>query len=134
MAVISGTTKSFMAGGGAMGERIRAFDWAASPLGPPEGWPEVLRSALRICLSSAFPTAIYWGPDLVLLYNDSWSPIPAERHPGCLGRPAREVWSDIWDIIEPQFAAVVETGEGFSAFDQLLPMVRDGVPRTTYWD
>ena len=131
---VSGTTRPFMSGGGAMGERIRAVDWAASPLGPPETWPEVLRSALRICLSSAFPTAIYWGPDLVLLYNDSWSPIPAERHPGCLGRPAREVWSDIWDIIEPQFAAVVETGEGFSAFDQLLPMVRDGVPRTTYWD
>ena len=131
---VSGTTRPFMSGGGAMGERIRAVDWAASPLGPPETWPEVLRSALRICLSSAFPTAIYWGPDLVLLYNDSWSPIPAERHPGCLGRPAREVWSDIWDIIEPQFAAVVETGEGFSAFDQLLPMVRDGVARTTYWD
>ena len=130
----SGTTRSFMAGGGAMGERIRTFDWSASPLGPPADWPEVLRSALRICLSSAFPTAIYWGPELVLIYNDSWSPIPAERHPDCLGRPAREVWSDIWDIIGPQFGAVVETGGGFSAFDQLLPMVRDGIPRTTYWD
>ncbi|RYB03694.1 response regulator [Lichenibacterium ramalinae] len=123
-----------MTGGGAMGERIRSVDWAASPLGPPDGWPEVLRSALRICLSSAFPTAIYWGEELVLLYNDSWAPIPAERHPGCLGRPARDVWSDIWDIIAPQFAAVFETGEGFSAFDQMLPMVRDGIPRTTYWD
>ena len=131
---VNGSTAPFLSGGGAMGERIRAFDWAASPLGPPEGWPEVLRSALRICLSSAFPTAIYWGSDLVLLYNDSWSPIPAERHPGCLGQPARAVWADIWDIIAPQFAAVFETGEGFSAFDQLLPMVRDGIARTTYWD
>ena len=117
-----------------MGERIRAHDWSATQLGAPETWPEVLRSALRICLSSAFPTAIYWGEDLVLLYNDSWSEIPAERHPGCLGRPARAVWSDIWDIIAPQFAAVMDSGEGFSAFDQHLPMVRDGVPMTTYWD
>ncbi len=131
---LSGDTRAFLSGGGAMGERIRGFDWASSPLGAPEAWPEVLRSALRICLSSAFPTAIYWGPDLVLLYNDSWAPIPAERHPGCLGRPGREVWSDIWEIIAPQFAAVMQTGEGFSAFDQLLPMVRDGVPETTYWD
>jgi PAS domain S-box-containing protein len=117
-----------------MGERIRAHDWAATALGDPDTWPEVLRSALRICLSSAFPTAIYWGPDFVLLYNDSWAPIPAERHPGCLGQPGREVWSDIWDIIGPQLEAVRETGEGFSSFDQHLPMVRDGVPMTTYWD
>ncbi len=130
----SGNTRAFLSGGGAMGERIRAFDWASSPLGAPETWPEVLRSALRICLSSAFPTAIYWGPDLVLLYNDSWAPIPVERHPACLGRPCREVWSDIWEIIAPQFAAVMETGEGYSAFDQLLPMTRDGVPQMTYWD
>ena len=126
--------RPFMSGGGAMGEMIRARDWAATSLGAPETWPAVLRSALRICLSSAFPTAIYWGPDLVLLYNDSWSEIPAERHPACLGRPGRDVWSDIWDIIAPQFAAVMETGDGFSAFDQLLPMVRGGVVGETYWD
>ncbi|MGI3900672.1 MAG: response regulator [Janthinobacterium lividum] len=131
---LSGTTRAFLSGGGDMGERIRAFDWASSPLGAPETWPEVLRSALRICLSSAFPTAIYWGEDLVLLYNDSWAPIPAERHPGCLGQPGREVWSDIWEIIAPQFAAVMETGEGFSAFDQMLPMSRNGVAQMTYWD
>ena len=134
MSGTSGDARAFMAGGGAMGELIRAHDWASTSLGSPATWPAVLRSALRICLSSAFATAIYWGPDLVLLYNDSWSEIPAERHPGCLGRPGREVWSDIWDIIEPQFAAVMETGEGFSAFDQPLPMVRDGVAEDTYWD
>ena len=125
---------AFLAGGGAMGERIRAFDWAATPLGPPEVWPEVLRAALRICLNSAFPTAIYWGPDLYLMYNDGWAPIPADRHPGCLGQPGRKVWGDIWDIIGPQFARVIETGEGYSAFDQMLPMERDGQPQETYWN
>ena len=125
---------AFLAGGGDMGERIRAFDWAATPLGPPEVWPEVLRSALRICLSSAFPTAIYWGPDLYLMYNNGWAPIPADRHPGCLGKVGREVWADIWDIIGPQFARVLETGEGFSAFDQMLPMERNGQPQETYWN
>ena len=125
---------AFLAGGGDMGERIRAFDWAVTPLGPPEVWPEVLRSALRICLSSAFPTAIYWGPDLYLMYNNGWAPIPADRHPACLGQPGRKVWADIWDIIGPQFARVLETGEGFSAFDQMLPMERNGQPQETYWN
>ena len=89
---------------------------------------------MRLCLSSAFPTAIYWGADLLLLYNDGWAPIPLERHPACLGQPARDVWSDIWPIVEPQFARVMDTGEGFSAFDQMLPMVRDGIPQETYWN
>lgn len=123
-----------MAGGGEMGERIRAHDWAATPLGPPETWPQSLRSALSICLHSSFPTAIYWGPELRLLYNDAWAPIPAERHPWALGQPGADVWADIWDVVGPQFDRVFETGEGFSTFDQMLAMVRNGVPTETYWN
>lgn len=124
----------FLAGGGEMGARIRLHDWAATPLGPIETWPQSLRMALSICLGSNFPTAIYWGPELRLLYNDAWVPIPAERHPWALGRPAVEVWADIWDVVGPQFLRAIELGEGLSAYDQMLPMVRDGVACKTYWN
>lgn len=130
----SGDWRFLGAGGGEMGERIRAVDWRRTPFGPPEAWAPALRSALGICLNSSFPTAIYWGPELRLLYNDAWIPVPAGRHPWCLGRPAREVWSDIWAVIEPQFARVQATGEGFSAFDQMLPIERDGRVEETYWN
>src|ERR1700753_167034 len=96
----------FLAGGGGMGERTRAFDWSKTALGPSAGWPQSLRSALSICLNSNFPIALYWGRDLVLLYNDEWSPIPGEKHPWALGRAAREAWPEIWHIIEPLFAQV----------------------------
>ena len=125
---------AFLIGGGELGHLIRAYDWESSPLGTPGTWPQSLRSALSICLHSSFPTAIYWGPDLRLLYNDAWAPIPAERHPWALGQPAAEVWSDIWDVVGPQFSKVVTTGEGFSVFDQMLPMVRGGVRQETYWN
>ncbi|HEV7265302.1 MAG TPA: PAS domain S-box protein [Falsiroseomonas sp.] len=124
----------FFAGGGKLGALIRAHDWSTTPLGQPESWPQSLRSALSICLQSSFPTAIYWGPELHLLYNDAWAPIPAERHPGALGRPAAEVWADIWAVVGPQFERVLATGEGFSAFDQMLPMVRGGEVKETYWN
>ena len=124
----------FLNGGGEMGERIRAHDWASSPLGLPEQWSLPLRSAVSICLNSSFPTAVYWGPQLHLLYNDAWSPIPAEKHPAALGQPAIEVWSDIWPIVGPQFAQVLDTGEGVSAFDQMLPMIRGGRVQETYWN
>lgn len=117
-----------------MGERIRAFDWASHPMGPPQGWPEALRMALSLCLSSNFPTAVYWGRELHVLYNDAWSVIPAEKHPAILGMPAREAWSDIWSIVGPQFERVLDTGEGVALYDQMLPMVRGGRPTETWWN
>ncbi len=117
-----------------MATRIRGFDWAATSLGAMAGWPIELRVAHSLMERCTAPAAIYWGPDLVLLYNDAWAPIPAERHPHALGRPAADVWSDIWPVIEPQFARVLATGEGFAAEAQLLPMKRGGVVQETYWD
>ncbi len=116
-----------------MARRIRERDWSAHPFGEPASWPPSLCIALSICLQSKFPTAIYWGPDLRLLYNDAWAPIPGPRHPAALGSPAREVWSDIWHVIEPQFRRVVEEGEGVFLQDYLLPMQRFGQPEETYW-
>ena len=123
----------FLRNGGFMADLILDRDWSDG-LGPIDTWPAALRSALSICLNSSFPTAIYWGPELRLLYNDTWSPIPGERHPWALGRPAAEVWSDIWDVVGPQFRQVMETGEGVTTYDQLLVMDRNGVPTEGYWN
>ncbi len=117
-----------------MGRRIQAFDWSTTPLGPLEAWPQSLQSALSICLNSNFPIAIYWGGDLVLLYNDQWSPIPGEKHPRVLGRPAREAWPEIWHIIEPLFGRVMQSGEATRSRDQLLPMHRHGFTEECYFD
>jgi PAS domain S-box-containing protein len=117
-----------------MAQRIRAHDWSRTSFGPPEYWPQSLRSALSICLNSPYPASIYWGPDLCLLYNDAWSVIPGPRHPAVLGQPAREVWPDIWHIVEPQLRSVLTTGKGFVTRDQMLPMTRHGAPEETYWD
>lgn len=117
-----------------MAARLRAFDWAEHPLGDPSSWPVELRVAIGLCMHSNVPTAIYWGPDLRLIYNDAWAPVPGERHPWAIGRPGPEVWSDIWPVVGPQFDEVVRTGRGFSTYRQMLPMVRAGVPVETYWD
>ncbi len=131
---IGAETLSFLTGGGEMGARIRAYDWDNSPLGTPEGWPFSLRAALGICLGSSLPTAIYWGPELRLLYNDAWAPVPADKHPWALGRPARDVWDDIWNVVGPQFDQVQQTGQGFSTFDRQLLMLRAGQIEETYWN
>jgi signal transduction histidine kinase/CheY-like chemotaxis protein len=124
---------SFLAGGGETGALIRAHDWAASPLGPPQSWPVSLRVAMSICLGATLPSAIYWGPELRLLYNDAWAGVSGGRRPWALGQPARVVWSDIWDVVGPNFAQVQDSGTGFSTFDRRLIMRRDGLAEATYW-
>ncbi len=125
---------NFLASGGEMGRRIREFDWSQTPLAAPAHWPQSLRSALGICLGCGFPIAIYWGRELALFYNDAWSPIPADKHPWALGRPAREVWPEIWGEIGPLFAQVRATGEPVRLIDQLLPMRRRGFTEECYFD
>lgn len=127
-------TLSFLDHRGEMARRIRERDWRSTPMGAPAHWPQPLKFAIDLALAATFPTAIYWGPELRLLYNDAWSPIPAERHPGALGLPAAEVWAEIWDVVGPQMQRVIDTGEGFAVFDQPLAMLRDGGPRETWWN
>ncbi|MGE3747766.1 MAG: PAS domain S-box protein, partial [Sphingomonadaceae bacterium] len=117
-----------------MAQRIRSYDWADTPLGAPKSWAQSLRSALSICLNSPFPAAIYWGPELRLLYNDAWRFIPGPRHPDALGKPGKEVWQDIWHVIEPQLRSVFATSQGFVTQEQMLPMQRFGKLEETYWD
>lgn len=124
---------TFLSGTGGMNERIRQFNWNESPLGAVEGWKQSLRSAIGICLNSNFPIAIYWGEQLILLYNDAWSSIPGNKHPWALGRPAKEVWPEIWNDIEPQFAKAF-SGDAGGSKDAMLPMQRHGYTEECYFD
>jgi len=124
---------AFLSGSSGMSERIRQFNWAQTPLGAVDDWKQSLRSALSICLNSNFPIGIYWGKELVLLYNDAWSPIPGNKHPWALGRPAKEVWPEIWDAIEPQFEKAFSGVPGGSK-DALLLMQRHGYTEECYFD
>ena len=83
-----GTAAAWLAGGGEMGERIRALDWASTPLGPTSSWPQSLRSAISILLPSKAQICMFWGPELVKLYNDAYIPVLGAQASGCvLGLP-----------------------------------------------
>lgn len=129
-----GKEEAFFAGSGEMTGLIAEKDWSATPLGSMSAWPDGLRYAVNICLGSAFPIAIYWGPDLTLIYNDAWSPIPGYKHPWALGKPAIDVWPEIWDDIGPLFQRVRQTGEASRSIDGLLPMQRHGYTEECYFD
>src|SRR5581483_6470588 len=124
---------TWLAGGGEMGERMRALDWAKTPLGSIDRWPQSLRSAISTCIGSRFPIVLYWGPQLVVLYNDAYAEILGGKHPWALGRPCSEVWSEIWDVIAPMLDGVVTTGQATWSEDQLLVLERRGYPEECYF-
>jgi PAS domain S-box-containing protein len=124
---------NFLRDGGVMGDLIRSTDWSGSPLGEPLSWPQSLRTALSVCLNSQIVSALYWGPEFRVLYNDAYAPALAERHPRMLGQPLQEVWAEIWDVLGPQLISVVETGHGFSTDRQRLVMNRNGREEETFW-
>jgi PAS domain S-box-containing protein len=130
----SQAAEQLFSGKSEMAKRMRALDWSQTPLGAIETWPQSLRSALSICLNSRFPIAIYWGPEYILLYNDAWRPIVGDKHPWSLGRPGREVWSEIWDDIGPELAGVTATGEGTFHNDEMLAMHRFGYTEECFFE
>jgi signal transduction histidine kinase/DNA-binding response OmpR family regulator len=127
-------TVEWLVGGGELGARIRALDWSRTPLGPLEGWPQSLRSAVSLLLPSKAQIVLFWGPELVALYNDAYKPVFGRKHPWALGQPARECWREVWDVLQPLFEGVTQTGEAFWARDHLFYLERHGFVEETYFD
>jgi signal transduction histidine kinase len=102
-----------------MADMVRDFDWSATPLGPLEAWSPVLRTSLAMCLHSRFPMVVYWGRELIFLYNDANRDAIGQLHPRALGR-AREILPESWHVLEPRLLAVLERGEASWAVDEKL--------------
>ncbi|NWC98488.1 response regulator [Pseudomonas sp. P7779] len=122
---------NWLQGGGEMAERVRHHDWANTPLGPLEHWPDVLKTTVALCLASSFPQAIVWGPALITLYNDGFIPILGDK-PDALGRPFNEIWQEAWPEISP-IADAAFAGEATFIENFPLTIERGGAPEQAYF-
>lgn len=125
---------NFLAGGGEMGALMRDRDWTRSPIGPPEKWPQSLKTAVRLLLTAGHPMFIWWGPRLVQFYNDAYRrSIGPERHPHALGQEGRACWEEIWPIIGPQIEQVMSGRGSTWSENALVPITRNGQREDVYW-
>lgn len=123
------------AGNGEMAALCRQFDWSTTPLGDVAGWSHSLRSTVRLVLASRHPMFMWWGGDLIQVYNDAYRPSLADggRHPAALGMSGPLFWTDIWPIIGPQIEGVMTRGEATWHEDHLVPIIRNGRLEEVYW-
>ncbi len=126
-------TEGWVRGGGALSRLVSEFNWTKTPLGAIEGWPQSLKTVVRIVLTSRFAMWMSWGPDLTFLYNDDYARMTlGGKHPWALGKPSREVWKEIWDDIGPRIRRVLDTGEATWDEALLLFLERSGYREETY--
>lgn len=125
---------SSLAGSSAVAREIRSLGWQKTPLGPAEQWPHTLQTAIGIMVGAASPISLFWGEDLIFLYNDAWRNLIGNKHPGGLGKPAREVFFEIWEDILPMIDKVM-SGQGAAASkNQLLTLHQNGRMKPARFD
>ena len=124
---------NFLIGAGEMGARMREYDWSKTSLGPTQQWPQSLKTAVRIMLTSRQAMFVWWGDELINLYNDAYKAIIGGKHPEALGQPASYVWREIWDQVGPRAESAMLKNEGTYDEALLLIMERNGYPEETYY-
>lgn len=122
-------------GTGEMADRIRAFDWSTTPVGPIDLWEDTLLITINVMLASRHPMFLFWGDELIQFYNDDYrATFDDSQHPLALGQRGSQFWASIWHIIGPQVDAVMSRGEGILLEDQFFANRRTAKHESsTYW-
>ena len=118
---------------GEMESLISSFDWAMTPLGPMESWSQSLRMVVSFLLANRFPLLLWWGPHYVSIYNDAYRPVLGAKHPSALGRPVRDVWSEIWHVLKPLIDTPFAGGPATWMEDLELEVNRHGFLEETHF-
>jgi signal transduction histidine kinase/DNA-binding response OmpR family regulator len=124
---------SLFSGPGVTSALMREIDWAQTPLGPVARWPSALVEMIRLTFPSRMPMLIWWGPELIQLYNDAYAPLAGDKHPGAIGQSAKESWAEAWGELGPLADQVMLQGEATFAENMLLLLERHGYREETYW-
>ncbi len=119
---------------GVTGSLVGATDWSSTALGPVESWPGSLKTVVSTMLYSRHPMFLWWGPELIQLYNDAYLPsFGRGKHPAAMGQRGAECWGEIWPIIWPQIDAVMRQATPSWHEDHLVPIFRNGRIEEVYW-
>jgi PAS domain S-box-containing protein len=114
-------------GEGEMADRVRAYDWSSTPLGPVGGWSKELITIVNLTLCSPSPARTMWGAEFILIYNDAYRSFPGPRHPAALGKPAKDVYGESWPVVGPLLESAFTTGKTLFHEKLRVPLpARDG--------
>jgi PAS domain S-box-containing protein len=129
----SSSPRALIVGGSEMAELVRGHKWGWTPLGPLDRWSSEHMAIANLTLSSNLPTVLFWGPELIMLYNDAYRVIAGARHPRALGLGYKDVWPEAWQTAQVLFREVYEHGETLRQENSLIPLEVDGKMEDHFW-
>ncbi|RIB28824.1 hypothetical protein C2G38_1348582 [Gigaspora rosea] len=110
---------------------IYNYDWSTTSLGPMESWEPMIKNALHLCLQSAYPTTLYLGPELIMIFNKAFRQISKNLYK--LGKSVNKNLS-IPDYQRSQIKTVMTTGKGIFQKEQYAEGPRSGYKVEMYFD
>lgn len=119
--------------GGACGSIVRSLEWSRTPLGPIGSWSPILRATTNLVLCSRLPMMLFWGHELVQIYNDGFAPSIGDRHPSAIGERCQACWPEVWSIIAPQIEGAMRTATSSWHENHLMSIRRHGRLEEVYW-
>ncbi|KAF2637356.1 hypothetical protein P280DRAFT_406875 [Massarina eburnea CBS 473.64] len=111
----------------------RSIDWESTPLGPIEYWSNDLRAMCNLIMASPHPAAMYWGDELVAIYNEAYIGLAGQKHPALMGQSYKVAWAEIWNEVKDVFTNARQTGQATMKDDDCLFMMRSGFLEETYF-
>ena len=130
---VSILAEAVLFGEGPLSGLVRAHAWDQTILGPMAAWSKELLATVNLVLASPLPSALHWGSELIMIYNDGYSSFLGSRHPAALGQPFSRVWSETWHILRPSLEATLYEGKSIYQEAFLIPIEEDGMLRDRFW-
>lgn len=104
----------------------KSIDWSKTALGPMEDWGFDLRAMCNLIMGSPHPAAMYWGEEMVTIYNEAYILLAGQKHPKLMGQRYEDAWKEIWPEIEDVFISAVQFGQATMKDDDNLFIKRSG--------
>jgi len=111
----------------------RSVDWSSTSLGPIGNWSSDLRQMANLIMASPHPAAMYWGEDLIAIYNEAYVLLAGQKHPKLMGQSYKDAWFEIWDEVKDVFASAKATGQATMKDDDCLFIRRNSYLEETYF-
>lgn len=108
-------------------------DWASTPVGPRDRWPQSLGATIKLLVQSRYPMVLLWTDDLIQIYNDAYIALIGDKHPYAFGRSIRETQAESWDVIGPMIREVMSTRVSNWVPSQQLALNRAGFTEEAYF-
>ncbi|KAF2149032.1 hypothetical protein K461DRAFT_231689 [Myriangium duriaei CBS 260.36] len=115
-------------------KRIASYPWHETTLGDISTWSISHKLAVSASTMNPNPRCLYWGPNLVSMYNEHCIPIFGMKHPGFLGQNPADVWPETWAAAEPFALRAMHQGKPSRQDNLQLFINRRGYLEEAFFD